>query len=1493
MKNFLSLLLFLTLFSFSLHADDDALNDTCPGETITELHGTVLQVTHSLSGQVKKNGGDDVDYYTFEPAGSGKLVFSYVSDDNSSLAVTAVSDCASNTNTLITNGTTLTDTTIIVQPGKAVNIRINIVDNLTANYTLTMLWTPDALSSVAIDSPNDCSTTGASTGVRDFCRRTNIIANGGMVTIGNTVLVPPDPLSQDCSAYSNGDFDPDYDNSNAGLNMCKYEGLSTTGRSATSALLTLPDPANSTIAFAGLYWQSIVDEDDIADVTGMDVHIQNQNATGIAAGLKSVTVHKLDYELDVGKDGFYSYAAFSDVTSIFTTNNWKDGNITVEGVPSFEGSITNLGNYGAWTLVVVYKDPSLPLKNFSIFDGWQIISGHSPDISADLEIGIKGFYTPKTGPINANVSIFVAEGDKYIPDDQLTIVNELDGSQVLLGDQDSGIDGVPVRTPFLINNNGIDIHTYAVGNYLQHEQSFVRFHFKNVDTTPDAWGSYNQDTHWPSMIAFETDIYEPSLCYDYAYSQNDVFFTNENNGTEEPRIEGDPIQSGDPIDVSLYIRNLEDSDVNARNVYLDITDINTTQAVYSNNSLRLTYPNNILSTEIPDSDFIANPGSLVDIDIGTVTGNDYFYAEYKLLPSMTTIDMPINATIRYDLVFSDGTTIPFTSLLGGEKLPMCSGGSTNYNPSWSIFDIVDHNLYSDANKKYNIPTQVARRPGSFSLVSFEPSDLVTHKPVNTQVSVELIDAGAYHVTSASCSKTSSAISGKIWVTFNNDVTDGDPSDEEVLDIAYAINGGYVTQHPDYPFTTAEDFFSVARENAAFRISFNVLNDNGEDFIQLSGTDNSWQIENFVSLVQDIGECSAPVRFNQSTSTTTTNVATACGNAGGGSGSIMNNWQLTRCQECLYGYRTEFVCSRDNFSIRPEALDFRIFDRPGGVTPELELAKESVGAVGYSYHYDITATSHDTDTQTIGYTQYFNGGTDANLSFEWFPDASRNVSNCLNTGTQSPFLYIKDGLDVNAEGNSTSLGRYKVNIIDRAWTAADVNPAHHSGINPLTGIDHSIYFEPDDCISNSSVVPLISNNYNADKVGCDIRSSHTNQKTGTVFQDFNLTFRPYEYRVYTTSPDVNSILITKGSSDQNITANDYVYMNNISTELGANILPEDIEVSTRYRAFVRPVGADNNNSLQNFVDNCYAEPLKFDADISLPASPQNFRARSLISNTNDLSNFNTANTTSDTTEVLTSGAPSTLNISAAAFTLTNPGTVALEFDYNYDRERNTSVNPIKVNFKDSNLTCTNPADCKRIADLIDEAPVTNLAFDANITYIYGRLHTPRHRVADPDPGTLSTLANIPLNYEFYCEAPGCTIEDYNAASTLPISPIGLLSPDDVRWYIQAIHNVSTDGNATQTRTRNGLDDARFTGGMSIDADSMGATYVYDGVKGYPYKATIELSTRDWLLYNRYDATATVNDFELEFTTAGNWSGKDESGMGLDGNSSTNVNRRVEW
>jgi hypothetical protein len=520
------------------------------------------------------------------------------------------------------------------------------------------------------------------------------------------------------------------------------------------------------------------------------------------------------------------------------------------------------------------------------------------------------------------------------------------------------------------------------------------------------------------------------------------------------------------------------------------------------------------------------------------------------------------------------------------------------------------------------------------------------------------------------------------------------------------------------------------------------------------------------------------------------------------------------------------------------------------------------SAGYNYRYDVNATSHVDDQGVNGYTQsYITPATDHNFTATWNP--LNPLTGCNDTTDKYPTAYLVNGSAINYQNRSNNVGRYTIKMIDSSWTNVDQSPDHH-----IVGIN-AAYFNADDCSLNQSFVPsngIVLNNTN---IGCNITSDHINVDTGKTYNDFDILVHPYDF-------NISTVTFNKGINGVAVGANDYVYMNNVLN---------DSNMSLRYSGQIRAIGA-NAVTLNNFVADCYAENINLDINTSsLPVTPL-FRYRLRETNTSNGLVFSDTNASNGGTPKLP-----VVVIDQSHFLKTSFGVSDIEFNMNFDRNVSNAINPIPITYNSFNVSCETPSNCDSYADMNStHLPDSNLTSLLSVTHIYGRVHTPRQRVADTTPATLAATANIPVYYEFYCDN-ACIIGTYAAAPAL--SPIGLLSEDDVRWYRQDMHSVIDDGSSTFTQTRNGLDNARFAGGMTIDLGAQTATYVYDGTKGYPYKATIELSAPDWLIYNRYNEAATVNEFELEFTTTGNWSGRDQSGMGLDGNSSTNVNRRVEW
>jgi hypothetical protein len=54
---------------------------------------------------------------------------------------------------------------------------------------------------------------------------------------------------------------------------------------------------------------------------------------------------------------------------------------------------------GGWTIVIAYSNPSLQLRNLTVFDGSAIMNGGDPAIY----VGVSGFSYPPAGPVSCEL----------------------------------------------------------------------------------------------------------------------------------------------------------------------------------------------------------------------------------------------------------------------------------------------------------------------------------------------------------------------------------------------------------------------------------------------------------------------------------------------------------------------------------------------------------------------------------------------------------------------------------------------------------------------------------------------------------------------------------------------------------------------------------------------------------------------------------------------------------------------------------------------------------------------------------------------------------------------------------------------------------------------------------------------------------------------------------------------------------------------------------
>lgn len=877
----------------------------------------------------------------------------------------------------------------------------------------------------------------------------------------------------------------------------------------------------------------------------------------------------------------------------------------------------------------------------------------------------------------------------------------------------------------------------------------------------------------------------PQLCYDYAYKQNDQFITDKSYIGQIPTIKSSVLPNNN-VEVSMYIKNQEVSELIANNLKISVNDINTTQAIYTPQSVNVILPNSIMPVHIADNSagMTVADGYIHNIPIGDLKATEYFYTKYGLTPSVSDLNMSLNATVSFDLNIQ-GVTIPYTYTLGSDKLPMCVN-QVLYSPGLGIFNMVDQRgntggefNVNSTSVKNNLPTQVANRPTVTEIVSYNPTNLNQVKASNTMLAVEIIDVGGYFDINASCADPSSAITPRAWVQFGDvDSNVTHTSFSNVL-LGTGLNSS----------VSSASFYQNVRENLAYRLNYNMGDDNGTMPIDKLNS-GQYKLTNFPSYAGN--ECHQgfiPPSGNS------TQIPTWCGSNGqGGGNNGMTASELQTCMECIFGLKTKSICSRDNFSIRPEAFNVHIKDPTGLIS----LPVDANLSAGYLYRFDVNATNHIDSNATSGYVAQFkssNVSPDRNVTLYWSPNGNI-VTGCNDVSSPSLDFYFLGGAIVNQARSYDNVGRYELKIRDTQWTKVDQSPSHHIGnTNWITGNDCNV----------GDAVPIYnsSNSYADNMVGCEISSSHKKLSSPTVtYNDYNLTFKPYKFNLALTHGlGIAAAAVPVGGG--------FVYDADLNNT-------NDMNMSVRSSGIISAVGFNGGN-LSNFVKECYAKDLSLtlahNATLTL-ATP--FVARMV--------NYDANNTTIQTFDseemIVVPGAFTTVDDSN--FTKNAQGSIQTILRFNYDRNITTPLDPQSVAYTDINVTCAVNSQCSRQADgVVGDANGTS-PMNFNVMHGYGRYH----------PTNIKVYGNSPFSELSYMEV-------FNA----PTINGTVLTPSrfNAGWFINNQHTGTNLGEAF-IDIREGSIASQDDVNSTINVGN--ATYLMLG-QTPTYRARAHVNTEGWL------------------------------------------------
>lgn len=293
---------------------------------------------------------------------------------------------------------------------------------------------------------------------------------------------------------------------------------------------TLALPAGSEVVWAGLYWQGFlhtcknggtgegssqqcafrfgatyVNSDNVDPVSVDADKIKMSVPHGGVSGYKTMTSSQMYYVYNNSAKGT-TYGAFVDITNDVNKTN-PNGKYIIADLQSMEG-LHGYGNFAAWSIVFIYKDPNGTLHNVTINNGYKRIYDSYADIL------ISGFLTPSTTPIASRLFVFGGEGENLYKNDYIRVGSAnyvSNGTNVAYNIFNSTVSsGIP--DPVMTNYNGIDIDSFDTGSFMTPNQTSVNLRIGST-TNAIAGGSASSpaDAFYPSMIAFSTEIYAPIL----------------------------------------------------------------------------------------------------------------------------------------------------------------------------------------------------------------------------------------------------------------------------------------------------------------------------------------------------------------------------------------------------------------------------------------------------------------------------------------------------------------------------------------------------------------------------------------------------------------------------------------------------------------------------------------------------------------------------------------------------------------------------------------------------------------------------------------------------------------------------------------------------------------------------------------------------------------------------------------------------------------------
>ncbi|QCI27856.1 hypothetical protein [Caminibacter pacificus] len=803
--------------------------------------------------------------------------------------------------------------------------------------------------------------------------------------------------------------------------------------------------------------------------------------------------------------------------------------IQISNLVTSQGLDSKLGNYGAWSLVVIYtedtQDPNAKLRSINIYKGFKNLYSSIPNLS----ITVDHLVLPHNGAVESQMTVFSAEGEKSNIGDYVDI-NDINLTENAPGfDPNNEFDSVLsddiLRIPMLENNNGIDIDNFDASVAMT----------KIRDANPDA-SEYSAtlnvhttvDGIFLGMIAFATELYQPRICY-YIDTIRDGDKIIYQNGQFIDNAQIDPSKE---YNITIWYSNMKKDPLDE-----DIADAKDVKIFMSTHYFE--YVQNTTSMKnIGWNDFIHQSDEPND-DLFT------FYADTNL--SKYNIgdgaDENNGGLLRVASNFDDNNAKVYVNFLGKFNVDENAtqidlDGVFNFKASFETdwVKIEDDNAQEIVKcVPFNTVANVYTPPfGTFNAV--EPNNLQTilnqnsdpadeNDPLNnlyTKIVNKPFTVDIIHISDDNT--TLSDYHGFIMVS----VVDANVTNEDELNHKQSISPTFVV----FNGKSVELSFNVpqAIKNARFRITYIKGDRDGLAFRWTTMNECQAQIEGSGDITMScIWEMMA-AKYGQEAEncmrTASEDIpdcfcARECSYYNKATGYGGNNpaKQNQRCLECLFGHFGEHAYSRDNFSVRPknfqitapsgklkagENYTFTIKALDNNGVPSIDYNETlNLSNVSPMLDYNDTNASNGCNRGVITFitnpVKFINGTANVVLKYSEVGDLNISVKEVNG----SEFANVDSNDNLNPEGNLISTATIIKTFIPYNFAISTIS--YNNGGNGFT------YISRDLNMSSVLSFSLIAKNKDGQttqnyKKACYADNVEVNVSHSTVTNNFNLLYK---------------------------------------------------------------------------------------------------------------------------------------------------------------------------------------------------------------------------------------------------------------------------------------------------------------------------------------------------------------------------------------------------